>query len=95
MREVVAERIAEGRTDEEILAEFRGAYGDWVLLSPPPLDLRGLIWVVPLGAAAVGLAVALRRTRGGAPARPNELPPDAAAVAALRRRVALEESLDR
>ena len=41
MRALVRQRVAEGRSDDEIRAEFRRAYGDWVLLSPPLLDARG------------------------------------------------------
>ena len=35
MRDLVVQRVAEGRTDDEIRGEFRASYGDWVLLSPP------------------------------------------------------------
>src|SRR5438128_8437295 len=35
MRDLVAEHVREGKSDAEIEAEVRAAYGDWVLLSPP------------------------------------------------------------
>ncbi len=91
MREVIGQRVAEGRSDDEIQDEFRSSYGDWVLLSPPASSWTGLIWLVPLVALAAGLAVAVGRLRPGPPetvtASPREL-------TALRERVAREEALD-
>lgn len=91
MRELVAQRVAEGRSDDEIRDEFRRSYGDWVLLSPPLADASALIWLVPLALLAGGLLVARRRIRdesalAGAPS--------AAQVAALRERAAREEALE-
>jgi len=91
MRDLVVQRVAEGRTDDEIRDEFRASYGDWVLLSPPTSSWTGLIWLVPLVALAAGLAVALGRMR---PRAPNAAAPSARELAALRERVAREESLD-
>jgi cytochrome c-type biogenesis protein CcmH len=91
MRDIVAQRVAEGRTDEEIRAEFRASYGDWVFLSPSATSWTGLIWLVPLVALAVGLAVVLARIRS---AVPSTVAPPAHEVAALRERVAREEALD-
>ena len=91
MRDLVAQRVAEGRTDDEIRDEFRASYGDWVMLTPPASSLAGLIWLVPLVALAAGIAVALQRMR------PNVAIPTAPApheLAALRERVAREEALD-
>lgn len=91
MRDIVAQRVAEGRTDEEIRAEFRASYGDWVFLSPPATSWTGLIWLVPLVALAAGIGVALARIRS---APPSIAAPPAHEVAALRERVAREEALD-
>jgi cytochrome c-type biogenesis protein CcmH len=91
MRDIVAQRVAEGRTDEEIRAEFRASYGDWVFLSPSATSWSGLIWLVPLLALAAGLAVALARIRSAAP---SITAPPAHEVAALRERVAREEAMD-
>ncbi len=91
MRDLVVQRVAEGRTDDEIRDEFRASYGDWVLLSPPASSWTGLIWLVPLVALAAGLVVALGRIRPGAP---NVAAPPARELAALRERVAREEALD-
>jgi cytochrome c-type biogenesis protein CcmH len=91
MRDLVVQRVAEGRTDEAIRDEFRASYGDWVLLSPPASSWTGLIWLVPLVALAAGLAVVLGRIRAPAPTAPA---PPARELAALRERVAREEALD-
>jgi cytochrome c-type biogenesis protein CcmH len=91
MRDLVAQRVAEGRTDDEIRAEFRASYGDWVLLSPSATSWTGLIWLVPLIALAVGVAVAVRRVR---PSAPSPGAPSPRELAALRERVAREEALD-
>jgi cytochrome c-type biogenesis protein CcmH len=68
MRALVAQRVAEGRSDDEIRAEFRQSYGDWILLSPPLLSPNGLVWLVPLFAIALGAWLAWRRSRAPAPA---------------------------
>src|SRR5439155_23519987 len=65
MRDLVAQRVAEGRSDSEILAEFRASYGDWILLSPPLSSWSLLIWLVPVAALAAGLWIARSRIRSG------------------------------
>lgn len=98
MRDLVAERVAEGRTDAEIREEFRAAYGDWVFLSPPLLDPRGLAWLVPVLAVVAGALVAYARIRGRGAPGPRSAPPDReptpSQLAALRERVAREEALE-
>jgi len=91
MRDLVVQRVADGRTDDEIRDEFRASYGDWVLLSPPASSWTGLIWLVPVVALAAGLVVALGRMR---PGPLSTVAPSARELAALRERVAREEALD-
>lgn len=91
MRDIVTQRVAEGKTDEEIRAEFHASYGDWVFLAPAAASWAGLIWLVPLVALAAGLAIAIGRIR---PAAPSAAAPAARELAALRERVAREEALD-
>ena len=92
MRDLVAQRVQQGRTDAEIEAEFRGAYGDWILLSPPLASWSGLVWLAPLVGIAAGLALAFarvrRRERSESPA------PSPSDLAALRARVAQEEAAE-
>jgi len=92
MRDLVAQRVREGKTDAEIEAEFRAAYGDWIFLSPPLASWTGLVWLVPVAALAVGLALVTGRLRHPSVPRPSE--PSATDVAALRERVAREEAAE-
>lgn len=63
MRALVAQRVAEGRSDDDIRDEFRRSYGDWILLSPPLRSPSGLVWLAPLAAVAFGAWLAWRRSR--------------------------------
>jgi cytochrome c-type biogenesis protein CcmH len=92
MRQLVADRVREGRTDAEIQAEFRAAYGDWVLLSPPVASWSGLVWLAPLAALAAGAVLASGRLRAAGP--PPASDPPSTQVAALRERVAREEAAE-
>lgn len=91
MRDLIARRVAEGRSDDEIRDEFRRAYGDWIFLSPPVADARGLVWLVPLAVIVVGLVVAWSRV--AARAIPSG-PPSPAQLAALRERARTEEPIE-
>jgi cytochrome c-type biogenesis protein CcmH len=91
MRTLVEQRVAEGRTDDEIRAEFRSAYGDWIFLSPPLLDPRGAIWLVPLAVIAAGGALVASRLRR---APPTAAAPTPAQLALLRERAAQEGPLE-
>jgi len=66
MRALVGQRVAEGKTDDEIRAEFRQSYGDWILLAPPLLSPSGLVWLAPLAAVAIGAWLAWGRARAPA-----------------------------
>lgn len=70
MRALISQRVAEGKTDEQIRAEFRAAYGDWIALEPPLLDPRGAVWLLPPAAVLIGLLVASGRV-GRAPPAPQ------------------------
>ena len=91
MRDIVIQRVAAGRTDEQIRDEFRANYGDWVVLAPPLVSWSGLVWLVPLVALAAGLLLGWRWLRAKPAALHDAAPSD---LAALRARVAREEALD-
>jgi cytochrome c-type biogenesis protein CcmH len=91
MRDLVAQRVAEGRTDDEIRDEFRASYGDWVVLSPPLASWSGVMWLVPIAALAIGVFIAVGRIR---PASAVVREPAPSELAALRERAAREEALD-
>jgi cytochrome c-type biogenesis protein CcmH len=82
---LIEEWVAEGRSDDEIIKFFVATYGEDVLLDPPDDARTVLLWVLPLIAAAVGVAVVIGRRRRQAPATID--PADRALVeAALRER---------
>lgn len=92
MRDLVAQRVAQGRSDDQIRDEFRAAYGEWVVLSPPLADPRGLVWLLPLilvGGGALAIVLAIRRRSALV-----EPPPSADQLALLRARAAQEETLE-
>lgn len=91
MRDIVIQRVAQGRTDDQIRDEFRANYGDWVVLAPPLVSWSGLVWLVPFIALAIGVAFGWRWLRATPAALPDAAPSE---VAALRARVAREEALD-
>jgi cytochrome c-type biogenesis protein CcmH len=92
MRDLVAQRVREGKSDAEIEAEFRAAYGDWIFLSPPVASWSGLVWLVPIAALAAGLALVTGRLRSTD--TPQIAAPSTTEVAALRERVAREEAAE-
>ena len=93
MRDLVAQRVREGKSNADIEAEFRAAYGDWIFLSPPVASWSGLVWLVPIAALSAGLVLLSGRLRVGASAPPPE-EPSATQVASLRERVAREEAAE-
>lgn len=54
LRRLIAEEIAAGSTDEEILALFVDSYGEQVLLDPPAGGWGIALWAIPLVFAVVG-----------------------------------------
>lgn len=79
MQRKIRELIAEGASDEEIVAYFTARYGDWILLAPPKRGFNWAAWLLPfavVAAGAVGVFVAARRWTG----RPREDEGGAAAV---------------
>jgi cytochrome c-type biogenesis protein CcmH len=88
MKEIIRERIAQGRTKSEIKDELVAQFGTGVLATPPKEGFDLIAWVLPLlglavGAAAVGV-LAWRWSRrdgddggeGGVGTGAGELDPD-------------------
>lgn len=81
--DLIAERVADGWSDQQIIDFFVATYGESVLLDPPARGRTLLLWLLPvLGLGVGGIIVASRR--GGAP---REIDPEERA----RIRAALEE----
>ena len=94
MRAVVRERLAAGESPEQVRQYFVDRYGEWILLAPRREGFTLLVWVFPLVAVAVGLALAgllLRRwTRAAAGRRPAAGAVDATMSERIRRELEAE-----
>ncbi|MDX1385102.1 MAG: cytochrome c-type biogenesis protein [Thermoanaerobaculia bacterium] len=75
MLDQVRELLAEGYSEEQVLAYFERSYGEFVLLQPKAEGFNLVVWLAPLIAVAIGLALVLRRMgrkREPAPAAAGE-----------------------
>ena len=63
MMEIVAERVAAGQSDEQIIDYFTERYGDGILLDPPVGGRTLLLWILPFVALAAGVVLILGRRR--------------------------------
>jgi cytochrome c-type biogenesis protein CcmH len=75
MKAEVRELVEKGYSADQILAYFEGTYGEFVRLEPKARGLNLLVWLLPVAAVLVGLALVLRTGRRGAtsPAPDDEL----------------------
>lgn len=48
MMGIVRDKIAEGKSDQEILVYFEERYGEWALLKPKAQGANLLIWILPV-----------------------------------------------
>ncbi|MBN2112589.1 MAG: cytochrome c-type biogenesis protein CcmH [Acidimicrobiia bacterium] len=73
MLSVVAEKVAAGESDGQIIEYFTDRYGSGILLDPPFRGRTLALWLTPLVALAGGVALilGLRRRRVTAPAAPD------------------------
>jgi cytochrome c-type biogenesis protein CcmH len=91
MRAIVRERLAAGQTPAQVRQYFVERYGDWILLAPPQRGFTLLVWLAPLIAVLVGLAVvALLVRRWTGRRRPTPPPVDAAMRERIRRELEQE-----
>ena len=63
MMDIVAERVAAGESDQQVIDYFTERYGDGILLDPPVGGRTLLLWVLPFVALAAGLLLILGRRR--------------------------------
>lgn len=63
MMEIVAERVAAGQSDKQIIEYFTSRYGDGILLDPPFAGRTLLLWLLPLVAVGGGVWMILGRKR--------------------------------
>lgn len=90
MRRIVAEQVAQGRSDEQILAYFTARYGDWVVMDAPPKGATLPLWLLVVAALGLGAVVLASRTsKSGlraAPLAPTERTEVQTALADYRHR---------
>ena len=62
---MIATAVAEGKSDDQVLATITQAYGNDILLVPRFQGFNSLLWIVPLGGAVIALTatVLLHRRR--------------------------------
>lgn len=75
MKAQVHELLQRGYTEEQILKYFELSYGQFVLLRPKFEGVNRLVWLLPLGALLLGIAIVfftLRKleSRGAPPVEP-------------------------
>jgi cytochrome c-type biogenesis protein CcmH len=63
LRQLVRQKVAQGRSDAQIRAYLVSKYGQFVLLAPKPSLGNAILWVGPLLVVAVGAAALLTRRR--------------------------------
>lgn len=63
MMDIVAERVAIGESDGQIVEYFRTRYGDWVVLDPPFRGATLVLWLLPVAALAGGIMLIAGRVR--------------------------------
>lgn len=64
--DLIAQRVDEGWTDDEILGFFVSVYGPSILLDPPARGATAILWLAPIAALAVGGVVIAGRIGKGA-----------------------------
>jgi cytochrome c-type biogenesis protein CcmH len=72
MRSVIRAKIVAGESDQQILDEFVGSYGDSILADPPKRGISLGVWVGPVIGVIAGIALVtmLLRTWRHAPLHP-------------------------
>jgi cytochrome c-type biogenesis protein CcmH len=81
LRVIVRERLADGDSDDAVIAFVTARYGDYVLLKPPVKPATYLLWAAPIlvligGGGMIAMAVRRRRKVAAAAAAPAALSAD-------------------
>ena len=91
MKAQVHELLSRGYTEEQILKYFELSYGQFVLLRPKFGGVNRLVWLLPVGALLLGVAVVFFKLRkleaAAAPTaeeKPNPAPTDDPYLARVR-----------
>ena len=63
LKKEIADAIAHGDTDQQILENFRAKHGTAMLVTPMFQGFNMLLWIVPVGAAVLALGLVVYRFR--------------------------------
>jgi cytochrome c-type biogenesis protein CcmH len=76
MKHQVNALLARGYTQEQILKYFEQSYGQFVLLKPKFQGVNTLVWVLPILAIAIGVAIVISKAKKleAAPASSDQPP---------------------
>lgn len=76
MKGQIRELLARGYTEEQILSYFEQSYGQFVLLKPKFQGFNTLVWLLPVIALVIGLAIVVVKARslGRGPVQPPATP---------------------
>ena len=78
MKGQVRELLSRGYTQEQILSYFERSYGQFVLLKPKFNGLAAAVWILPLLAIAIGVAIVFSKAKKlEQPSTANSQPPTA------------------
>jgi len=83
MKQQVRELLARGYTEEQILDYFERSYGQFVLLRPKFNGLTSLVWMLPIVALLVGVAILFRKMKKMSVAREATVAKPVATAAAV------------
>ena len=59
MRNLIADKLRAGESEQQILGYFQARYGDWILLTPPRRGYYLVVWLAPIVGALAMLATVL------------------------------------
>jgi cytochrome c-type biogenesis protein CcmH len=65
MKKEVRDLLAQGYTEDQVLAYFERAYGEFIRLAPTRQGFNMLVWLAPLLIVMMGLGVVVARVTGG------------------------------
>lgn len=57
IRRQIAEQVQQGQTNEQIRSYYAAKYGEAILLTPSASGVNALVWILPVVALAIGIAV--------------------------------------
>ena len=57
IRRQIAEQVQQGMTDDQIRSYYAAKYGEAILLTPSASGVNALVWILPVVALAIGIAV--------------------------------------